>query len=143
MNILLVEDNGGDIELTQMAFRRAKLSSKLSVAHDGVEAMEYLSREGKFHDAGRPDLVLLDLNMPRMGGKKFLEIVKQDERLKSIPVIVVTSSDAPTDIRECYERHASCYILKPFEPHKFMDMMKQIEEFWGNLVQLPGRAAVL
>jgi two-component system, chemotaxis family, response regulator Rcp1 len=139
MNILLVEDNEGDIELTKRAFKRANLSATLSVTHDGVEAIEYLSRQGRFSDAVRPDLVLLDLNMPRMGGHQFLDIVKQDEKLKSIPVIVLTSSDAPKDIRECYERHANCYILKPFDSKKFTDMIKQVEDFWANLAQLPDR----
>ena len=141
MNILLVEDNEGDIELTERSFKQGNLSATLSVTHDGVEAIEYLSRQGKFRDAVTPDLVLLDLNMPRMGGQRFLEIVKQDEKLKSIPVIVLTSSSAPKDIRECYERYANCYILKPFDPGKFMDVIKQVEDFWANLAQLPGNAA--
>lgn len=140
MNILLVEDNEGDIELTERAFKRGKLASTLSVTHDGVEAIEYLSRQGKFGDAAKPDLVLLDLNMPRMGGRKFLEIVKQDEKLKSIPVIVLTSSSAPKDIQESYDRHANCYILKPFDTEKFTDMVKQVEGFWVNLAQLPDKA---
>jgi CheY-like chemotaxis protein len=141
MNILLVEDNEGDIELTERAFKKGGLLSTLSVAHDGVEAMEYLNRQGKFSDAVKPDLVLLDINMPRMDGRKLLEIVKQDENLKSIPVIMLTSSNAPKDVQECYERHANCYILKPFDPGRFMDVAKQVEGFWGNLVQLPGNVA--
>jgi|SRR5580658_9905636 chemotaxis family two-component system response regulator Rcp1 len=139
MNILLVEDNEGDVELTKRAFKRGNLSATLSVAHDGVEAIEYLSRQGRFSDAVRPDLVLLDLNMPRMGGHQFLDIVKQDAKLKSIPVIVLTSSDAPKDIRECYDRHANSYILKPFDSNKFTDMIKQVEEFWVKLAELPDR----
>jgi chemotaxis family two-component system response regulator Rcp1 len=143
MNILLIEDNEGDIELTQIAFKRGNLTSRLAVTHDGMEAMEYLLRQGKFSDAVKPDLVLLDLNMPRMGGRKFLETVKQDEKLKSIPVIILTSSDAPKDIQDCYERHANCYILKPFSPEKFMDVAKQVEGFWSNLARLPGKTASL
>ncbi|MDR3449128.1 MAG: response regulator [Alphaproteobacteria bacterium] len=138
MNILLVEDNEGDIELTELAFRRRKLSSTLAVAHNGVEAVDYLSCRGAFTEAVRPDLVLLDLNMPRMGGREFLEIVKQDEKFRSIPVIVFTSSSAPKDIAECYERHANCYILKPFDPEEFMDIAKKVEDFWGRLAHLPG-----
>ena len=141
MNVLLVEDNEGDIELTERAFERGNLTATLSVTHNGAEAIEYLSRQGRFSDAVKPDLILLDLNMPRMGGHQFLEIVKQDEKLKSIPVIVLTSSSAPKDIRGCYERHANCYILKPFDPLKFMDMIKQVEDFWANLVQLPDKTA--
>jgi len=143
MHILLVEDNEGDIEITGMAIKQGKLSSTLSVAHDGVEAIEYLSRQNKFADAVRPDLILLDLNMPRMDGKEFLKIAKQDEKLKSIPIIVLTSSSAPQDIQECYERYANCYIIKPFDLTKYMDIAKQIEGFWANLAQLPGNAARL
>jgi len=141
MHILLVEDNEGDIEITERAIKQGKLSSTLSVAHDGVEAMEYLSRQNRFADAVRPDLILLDLNMPRMDGKEFLEIAKQDDKLKSIPIIVMTSSSAPKDIQECYERYANCYIIKPFDLTKYMDIAKQIESFWANLAQLPGKTA--
>jgi two-component system, chemotaxis family, response regulator Rcp1 len=143
MNILLVEDNEDNIDLTEWAFKKGNLLSTLSVAHDGVEAMEYLNRQGKFSDAIRPDLVLLDINMPRMDGRKFLEIVKQDEKFKSIPIIMLTSSSAPKDVQECYERHANCYILKPFDAGKFMDMAKQVESFWANLAQLPGQTVAL
>jgi CheY-like chemotaxis protein len=139
MNILLIEDNEGDIELTKIAFERGKLLSTLSVAHDGVEAMEYLIKHAKFDDALRPNLILLDLNMPRMGGKEFLNIIKRDEKLRSIPVVVLTSSDAPADIRECYENHANCYIIKPFDPEKFMGVPKLLENYWANLVQLPDK----
>jgi two-component system, chemotaxis family, response regulator Rcp1 len=136
MNVLLIEDNEGDVVLIETAFKQGNSSTTVSVTHNGVEAIEYLSRQGKYADAVRPDLVLLDLNMPRMGGHQFLKIVKQDEKLKSIPIVVLTSSRAPKDIRDCYELHANCYILKPFDLEKFMDMIKQVEEFWGNLAQL-------
>ena len=142
MNILLVEDNEGDIELTARAFKKGNLLSTLSVTNDGVEALEYLSRRGKFGDAAAPDFILLDINMPRMDGRRFLEVVKQDEKLKSIPVIMLTSSSAPRDIQDCYERHANCYILKPFDAGKYVDMAKQIESFWVNMVQLPSKGAV-
>ena len=141
MHILLVEDNEGDIEITKRAIEHGKLSSTLSVAHDGVEAIEYLSRQNKFADAVRPDLILLDLNMPRMDGKEFIEVAKRDDKLKSIPIIMLTSSSAPKDIQECYERYANCYIIKPFDLTKYMDIAKQIESFWANLAQLPGKAA--
>lgn len=138
MNILLVEDNEGDILVTQRAFRDK--SSNLAIAHDGVEALAYLSKQGVFADAFNPDLILLDLNMPRMDGKIFLETVKQDDRFKHIPVVVLTSSNAPADIRECYQRYASCYILKPFDAPKYMETLKQVETFWTHLAQLPESA---
>jgi two-component system response regulator len=137
MHILLIEDNEGDIELTGIAFKRSKAPVTLSVAHDGAEALELLSQ----HDAGggamRPDLILLDLNMPRMGGRQFLEVIKKDEKLRAIPVIILTSSNAPADIMDAYARHANCYILKPFDFDKFVAMARQIYDFWGTLVRMP------
>lgn len=140
MNILLVEDNDGDIELTERAFRKGNLAAKLSVAHDGVEALEMLGRKGDRGAALRPDLILLDLNMPRMDGREFLAAIKSDPDLKSIPVIMLTSSNAPRDISECYERHANCYIIKPFGTEKFTAMVKQLDEFWTGIVRLPPTA---
>lgn len=137
MNILLVEDNEGDIELTKIAFKKANMSCNLSIAHDGEEAVEYLYKRGRFRDAPTPDIVLIDLNMPRMDGKEFLSIVKSDDALKAIPVIMLTSSQAPAEILECYRRHANCYILKPSGLDAFVSLAKQLESFWAGLVQLP------
>jgi len=137
MNILLVEDNDGDVELTKIAFRKGGISCGLSVVHDGEEAIEYLYKRGSFKDAVTPDFILIDLNMPRMGGKAFLDIVKKDDALKVIPVIMLTSSQAPAEILECYKRHANCYILKPSGLDGLVDLARQFENFWANLVQLP------
>jgi two-component system response regulator len=137
IHILLVEDNEGDVELAKIAFRQGGVPAHLSVVRDGMEALEYLSKQNGFRDAPRPDLVLLDLNMPRMGGKEFLATVKTDRKLKSLPVIVFTSSSAPKDIAECYERHANCYILKPPDLAAFTRAAQQVGEFWLNLAQLP------
>ena len=134
MHILLVEDNEGDIELTEIAFKKAKAEVVFSIAHNGVEALALLARATTL-----PDLIMLDLNTPPMGGRQFLETVKGDDRLKSIPVIVLTSSDAPADIADCYQRHANCYILKPFNFEKFVAFAQQIDAFWGKLVRLPAR----
>src|SRR5579872_6647103 len=114
LDILLVEDNDGDVEMTQRACRDNPTCT-ISVANDGIEALDFLFRRGKFPDARIPQLILLDLNMPRMNGKEFLEIVKQDPKLKIIPVIMLTSSDSTKDIHECYERHVNCYVVKPFD----------------------------
>jgi CheY-like chemotaxis protein len=136
LRILLVEDNEGDVELTQRALRDSERTCTLTVAEDGAAALEQLRASG---DAGaaRPQLILLDLNMPRMGGKRFLEIVKQDAQLKSIPVVVLTSSQSPNDIRECYERHASCYVVKPFDGAEYMHIVRQVIGHWSEVAQLP------
>ncbi len=137
LEILLVEDNEGDVEMTERAFRDKKPACNISVANDGIEALDFLFKRGKFPDAPAPQLILLDLNMPRMDGKKFLEVVKEDIKLKSIPVIMLTSSQSPTDIRECYERHANYYVVKPFDGKEFADAVRQVVSFWSNLGQLP------
>jgi len=133
--ILLVEDNEGDVEITRRALREAPCT--LSVASDGVEALDFLHKKGGFAAAPTPHLILLDLNMPRMDGKKFLEAVKQDATLKAISVIILTSSQSPADIRECYERHASYYIVKPFDGREFADTVRQVVSFWGGTGRLP------
>jgi CheY-like chemotaxis protein len=135
LEVLLVEDNEGDIELTQRAFRDAS-ACNLSVTNDGVEAMDFLQKRGKFNCAPTPRLILVDINMPRMDGKKFLRTVKEDGRLKSIPVVMLTSSQSPADIRECYELHASCYVVKPFDAREFMSAVRQIVSFWNSLGRL-------
>ncbi|MCF8495714.1 MAG: response regulator [Alphaproteobacteria bacterium] len=138
MKVLLVEDNEGDIELTKIAFKKAGVACEMAVAHNGEEAVDYLLGKGKFQSvSARPDFILLDLNMPRMGGKEFLEVVKHDQGLKTIPVIMLTSSKAPAEIMECYRRHANFYILKPSGLEALIEMAKRLESFWVNLAQLP------
>ncbi len=138
IKILLVEDNEGDVELTRIALAKSGVACDLVVASNGYEGLDCLFKRGQFSEmTGRPDIILLDLNMPRMGGKEFLEIVKENGQLKSIPVIVLTSSRAPADIHECYQRHANCYVLKPTGLEHFIAMARQLEAFWGRLVQLP------
>ena len=137
MNVLLVEDNEGDVELAKIAFRRGAPTSNLVVVHDGQDAVEYLYRRGAFADAARPDIVLVDLNMPRLGGKAFLDIVKNDEDLKTIPVMMLTSSQAPAEIMECYKRHANCYILKPTGLDALIHLTQQLESFWKGIAELP------
>jgi CheY-like chemotaxis protein len=137
MDILLVEDNEGDVELTRRALSNGQPACNLGVANDGLEAMDFLFKRGKFGDVADPDLILLDLNMPKMDGKRFLELVKEDARMKAIPVIMFTSSQSPTDIRDCYERHASCYVVKPFDGKEFTAAVKQVVSFWSSLGRLP------
>ena len=136
LEILLVEDNEGDVEMTRQVFRDPELGN-LSVANDGMEALDFLARRGGHADAPVPRLILLDLNMPRMDGRKFLEVAKQDPKLKTIPVVMLTSSKSPADIRDCYERHASCYVVKPFGGKEFADVIHQVVGFWGKVGQLP------
>ncbi|MDE3016425.1 MAG: response regulator [Pseudomonadota bacterium] len=142
LEILLVEDNEGDVEMTRRALRDSKPACNVSVANNGIEALNFLHRQGQFSDAPAPQIILLDLNMPRMDGKKFLEIMKEDTTLKAIPVIMLTSSGAPTDIQECYERHANCYVVKPFDGKEFMEAVRQVVSFWISLGRIPHRTAV-
>lgn len=137
LEILLVEDNEGDVEMTERALRDMKPACNVSVAHDGMAALDFLLKRGPHADASSPALILLDLNMPRMDGKKFLEAAKGNEQLKTIPVIMLTSSRSPMDIRECYERHANCYVVKPFDGKEFMNAVRQIVTFWSEVGQLP------
>lgn len=113
----------------------------LSVANNGREALDYLFKQGDFRDVATPQLILLDLNMPRIDGKILLKIVKQEEHLKSIPVVVLTSSKAPSDIMESYENHANCYVVKPFDAKEFRSAIKQAVDFWRNVARLPHEAA--
>ncbi|MDY6964705.1 MAG: response regulator [Halobacteriota archaeon] len=139
INILLAEDNPGDVRLTQEAFKEGKLRNKLYVTGDGVEAMAFLKREGEYADVPRPDLILLDLNMPRKNGREVLEEIKTDDELKRIPVVILTTSKAEEDILKTYNLHANCYISKPVDMDQFIDVVKLIENFWFTVVKLPGR----
>ncbi|MFK7769451.1 MAG: response regulator [Mariniblastus sp.] len=137
IDILLVDDDEGDVLLTQRALQKGKVFNSLSVATDGVEAMQFLRREGEFKDAPRPDLILLDLNMPRKDGRETLAEIKLDENLKSIPVVVLTTSDAHQDVVKSYDLQASCYITKPVDLAKFTSVVQQLQEFWLCIVKFP------
>ena len=142
VEILLVEDNDGDIRLTERAFKKGKLLSNLRIVKDGVEALEYLRHEGAYahSDLPPPDLILLDLNLPKLDGREALATIKNDNRLSHIPVIVLTSSKAEEDVCRSYKLHASCYIQKPVDWKQFTDVITTLEEFWFNIVRLPGRS---
>lgn len=135
--ILLVEDNEGDIELTKEAFNEAKFRNNLNVAMDGDDALDFLFKRNGNEDAATPDIVLLDLNLPGTDGKEVLETIKADDKLKRIPVIVLTSSKADKDVVESYNLHANCYIVKPLNASKFIDVVQHIENFWVDIVCLP------
>ena len=137
--VLLVEDSPADVRLTKEAFKDAKISNRLSVVSDGVDALRFLKREGEFADAPRPDLVLLDLNLPRMDGREVLKRVKTDPELSSIPVVVLTTSEAERDVAEAYEYHANCYIRKPVDLGRFLEIVSAIEDFWLTVVKLPAK----
>ncbi len=135
--ILLVEDNPGDVRLTQEVFKENKLRNNLNVVEDGLEAMDFLRRVGKYADAPRPDLILLDLNLPKKDGREVLEEIKEDPNLKHIPVVVLTTSQAEEDIIKSYNLHANCYITKPVDLEQFITVVKSIEDFWLTIVKLP------
>ena len=137
VEILLVEDNPGDVRLTMEALKEAKLINRLNVVADGVEALEYLHGQGRFAQAPRPDLVLLDLNLPRKDGREVLEEMKNDPSLRTIPVVVLTTSRAEEDMLRAYNLHANCYIAKPVDFTQFMHVVKSIESFWLEIVKLP------
>lgn len=139
IEILLVEDNPGDVRLTQEALKETKILNNLSVAMDGEDAMAFLRREGEYADAERPDLILLDLNLPKKDGREVLAEIKEDAELKLIPVVVLTVSQAEQDILKTYELHANCYITKPIDLHQFVEVVKAIENFWLTIVKLPPR----
>lgn len=137
VEILLVEDNPGDVRLTREALKEGKLLNNLSVVGDGIEALAFLRREGEFADSARPDMILLDLNLPKKSGLEVLADVKADEDLKRTPVVVLTTSQAEQDIVRSYNLHANCYISKPVDLGQFIDVVKSIEEFWLTIVKLP------
>jgi CheY-like chemotaxis protein len=142
VEILLVEDNPGDVRLTLEALKEGRVLNHLSVAGDGLEALAFLRREGRYADAPRPDLILLDLNLPKKDGREVLAEIKADDSLKRIPVVVLTTSQAEQDILRSYSLHANCYITKPVELDEFLKVLQTIEDFWLTIVKLPGEAGV-
>ena len=140
VEILLVEDNPGDVRLTIEALRESKLHNQLNVARDGVEALAFLRRDGAFSDAVRPDLIVLDLNLPKKDGREVLAEIKADPALRTIPVVILTTSRAERDVLRSYELQANCYITKPVDLDQFMTVVKSIEDFWLTIVRLPGAA---
>ena len=139
IEVLLVEDDPGDVLMTKEAFEHYKLSNTLHVVTDGVEAMDYLRRQGEHTDAPRPDLVLLDLNLPRMDGREVLQAIKSDPELASIPVVVLTTSEAEEDVLRSYSLHANAYVTKPVDFERFIQVVRQIDEFFVTVVRLPTR----
>ena len=137
IQILLVEDNPGDVRLTIEALKEGKVRNELRVVSDGAEALGFLRREGGYADATRPDLILLDLNLPKKDGREVLEEIKADERLKRIPVVILTSSRAEQDVLRSYDLSANCYITKPVDLDQFISVVKSIEDFWLTVVTLP------
>lgn len=138
VEILLVEDNPGDARLTREAFKEAKVRNHIHVAADGVEALEFLRRKGAHASAPRPDIILLDLNLPRKDGREVLAELKADPGLRRIPVVVLTTSKAEEDIARTYDLHANCYVTKPVGFDQFIDVVRTIEGFWLTVVKLPG-----
>jgi two-component system, chemotaxis family, response regulator Rcp1 len=137
IEILLVEDNPGDVRLMTETFREGKIRNRLSVVEDGVAALAFLRREGTYGSAPRPDLILLDLSLPRRSGQEVLAEIKQDPDLKRIPVVVITSSEAERDIVEAYNNHVNCYLVKPVDLEQFMGVVRSVEDFWLSVVKLP------
>jgi CheY-like chemotaxis protein len=137
IDILLVEDNEGDVLLAQEAFKKAKLSNKIYVTKDGEEAIDFLYKKGDFTDAIKPDIILLDINLPKIDGIQVLEKIKNDPILKLIPVVILTSSKAERDIVKSYNLHANSYIVKPVSLDNFMDIVQVIENFWFTVVAFP------
>lgn len=140
IEILLVEDSPTDALLAKEALELSKLRNSLHMVTDGVEALAFLHREGKYHDAPRPDLILLDLNLPKKDGRQVLAEIKNDEALKRIPVVVLTTSGDEKDVIESYGHHANCYIVKPVDFEKFVQIVNEIEGFWFAVVTLPSEA---
>jgi len=137
IHVLLVEDDPGDVLMTQEAFEHHKLRNQLHVVSDGVEALSFLRREGEHADAPRPGMILLDLNLPRKDGREVLEEVKNDESLRSIPIVVLTTSQAEEDILRSYDLHANAYVAKPVDFDRFIQVIRQIDDFFVTVVKLP------
>jgi len=136
-DILLVEDNPGDVQLTKEALENCKMVNKLYVAEDGEEALDFLYKRGEYVNMPKPDLVILDLNLPKKDGREVLQIIKQDDTLKTIPVVVLTTSKAEEDVIKTYKLHANCYVTKPLDLDRFIEVVKSIENFWMGIVVLP------
>lgn len=139
IEILLVEDNPGDVRLTQEALKAGKIANHLSVVEDGERALEFLRQAGRYHDTARPDLILLDLNLPRKDGRELLTDIKQDPVLRKIPVVVLTTSQADEDICRAYSLNCNCYVTKPVNFDQFVEVVKSIQDFWFTVVTLPPR----
>ena len=137
IQVLLVEDNPGDVRLTKEALKEGKLLNQLTVVGDGVEALSFLRKEGIYADALQPELILLDLNLPKKDGREVLAEIKADPNLRRIPVVVLTTSSSEEDILRIYDLHANCYITKPVDLEQFMGVVKSIEDFWVSVVKLP------
>lgn len=138
VEILLVEDNPGDIRLIVEVLKEGKVRNSLHVVEDGEQALAYLRRQGAYEQSVRPDVILLDLNLPKIDGHGVLEVIKEDDSLKHIPVIVLTTSEADQDILKAYNLHANCYIRKPVNLDDFLTVVRSIENFWLSIVKLPG-----
>jgi CheY-like chemotaxis protein len=138
IDVLLVEDDPGDVLMTKEAFEHYKIRNKLHVVSDGEQAVQFLRKEGEYADAVRPDLILLDLNLPRVDGREVLAQVKGDDELRSIPVVVLTTSEAEEDILRSYHLHANAYVTKPVDFDRFLDVVRKIDEFFVTVVKLPG-----
>ncbi|MBN2852214.1 MAG: response regulator [Clostridia bacterium] len=134
VDILLIEDNPGDVELAREALNSSKIRNTLNVVNDGVQAMDYLNNTGDYINVKRPDLILLDLNLPRIDGREVLKRIKSSNHLQTIPVVILTTSSAEADILKSYSLHANCYITKPLDFHQFMKVVKSIENFWMSIV---------
>jgi CheY-like chemotaxis protein len=139
IQVLLVEDDPGDVLMTREAFEDNKVATTLHVVSDGAEAMEFLRKEGDHSDAPTPDLVLLDLNLPRMDGREVLAAVKADDELRQIPIVVLTTSEAEEDVLRSYALHANAYVTKPVDFERFMEVVRKIDDFFVSVVRLPGR----
>jgi two-component system, chemotaxis family, response regulator Rcp1 len=139
IKIMLVEDNPGDVRLTKEALSEGKINNELVVAKNGEEALDCLYQRGKFNNCGRPDVILLDLNLPKIDGREVLNIIKSEEEFKQIPVIVLTTSKSEEDIWKAYNLHANCYITKPIDMEEFLKIIRLTEQFWLTIVQLPPR----
>ena len=139
IEILLVEDNPGDVRLTQEVLKEGKVHNKLSIVENGVQALSFLNKEDGYHDAPTPDLILLDLNLPKKDGREVLLEIKKDQQLRKIPVVVLTTSQAEEDILKVYDLNANCYVSKPVDLGQFIDVVKSIEDFWLSIVKLPTR----